>query len=206
MDWGNSSSHSDSVTDEGVISDGCVPHTATRSGYFSDSDADVSERLSDSNSGAASGSRRGLAASTPLTGQRHNTARSTFPTSTIEAILGPDGPQMLTRAQAKALANDQLPEREPGAVASTSDRSPSLVRDDDNYCDEMRVDLDGTYFFDDPSINTSHHIDLTLDLEQMRAYYHLGFFTENPESLPPMDLTNSGEGCLPGSSSNCKVS
>ena len=63
---------------------------------------------------------------------------------------------------------------------------------------EMGLDYDGTYFFDDPDACTDSPVKVSLDLEQMRAYYEIGYFTELPEPLPPLDSSNSSiAGCLP---------
>ena len=62
---------------------------------------------------------------------------------------------------------------------------------------EMGLDYDGTYFFDDPEMRTDSPIKVSLELEQMRAYYEIGYFTELPEPLPSLDSTESSIGCLP---------
>ena len=196
LEWGDSLPHSDSDNDEGVISPGCTPHINARSGDLSDDN--LSGILSDEESEKTHADRRSVVASTPLAGRGLPAASRQLPNIDVESIPSIAAPRRVTRAMAKAAADNPA-----GAAIST--RSPSILRGNSDCFDEMQIDFDGTYFFDDPTISANGPIDISLDLEHMRAYYNLGFFTKEPESLSPMELTEDGAGCLP-SLSSCKVS
>ncbi|MEL7427917.1 MAG: hypothetical protein AAFN81_33325, partial [Bacteroidota bacterium] len=108
-----------------------------------------------------------------------------------ELNVAEDSPQMMTRQARKArrqLLDDGLTESPVG---------PSQLRDDTGNCDDMRIDYDGTFFFDDPTTNSDRPIDLTIDLDHMRDYYHLGITAADPASISQMEQSMSDLCCIP---------
>ena len=195
--WGESNSNHSSDPDAGVLSDGCAPYqsrSSILSGIISGPGTPVSGSLSETDLDAPH-----VAASTPIRRKSHRNFNRDLPPIEIEPI---PGPYRTVRFEGTPPNRDLLVPDE-GRAVSGEPTGPSVMRHAEGEM-ELELDVDGVYFVTDMETSTRGPIRVTLDLEQMEAYYSLGLFNDYPEwiTTEPAPPEESG-GCLP--CSHCPV-